>query len=71
MRDATGVTFLHGDHLGSVALAANSSGAIVSKQDFDRWGKARGSTIQTSLNYTGQRLDGTRLLYYHGRSCLS
>jgi RHS repeat-associated protein len=71
MRDtsANTVTYLHGDHLGSVSLATNSSGAVVSKQDFDPWGKPRGtSTIaQTSLNYTGQRLDGTGLLYYHAR----
>jgi len=69
MRDGSGVTYLHGDHLGSVSLATNSSGAVVSRQDFDPWGKARGtSTIpQTSRNYTGQRLDGTGLLYYHAR----
>jgi len=71
MRDSAtnAVTYLHGDHLGSVSLATNSSGAVVSRQDFDPWGKARGtSTIpQTSLNYTGQRLDGTGLLYYHAR----
>jgi RHS repeat-associated protein len=71
MRDTSSnaVTYLHGDHLGSVSLATSSSGAVVSKQDFDPWGKARGtSTIaQTSLNYTGQRLDGTGLLYYHAR----
>jgi len=71
MRDSAtnAVTYLHGDHLGSVSLATDNSGAVVSKQDFDPWGKARGaSTIpQTSLNYTGQRLDGTGLLYYHAR----
>jgi RHS repeat-associated protein len=63
------VTYLHGDHLGSVSLATNSSGAAVSKQDFDPWGKVRGTSAigQTSLNYTGQRLDGTGLLYYHAR----
>jgi RHS repeat-associated protein len=71
MRDTSTntVTYLHGDHLGSVSLATNSSGQVVSRQDFDPWGKARGaSTIaQTSLNYTGQRLDGTGLLYFHAR----
>ena len=31
-------------------------------------GAVRGSGIaQTTLNYTGQRLDGTGLLYYHAR----
>ena len=65
MRDSAtnAVTSLHGDHLGSVSLATNSSGAVTSRQDFDPWGTARGtSTIpQTSLNYTSQRLDGTEL----------
>ena len=58
MRDSAtnAVTYLHGDHLGSVSLATNSSGAVVSRQDFDPWGKARGAStvVQTSLNYTGQ-----------------
>jgi RHS repeat-associated protein len=70
MRDSAtnAVTYLHGDHLGSVSLATNSSGAVVSKQDFDPWGKVRnGGVSTTSLNYTGQRLDGTGLLYYHAR----
>ena len=39
-----------------------------SQQSFDPWGAVRGSGIaQTTLNYTGQRLDGTGLLYYHAR----
>jgi hypothetical protein len=42
MRDSatTAVTYLHGDHLGSVSLATNNSGARVSQQDFDPWGTA-------------------------------
>jgi len=45
MRDSAtnAVTYLHGDHLGSVSLATNSAGAVVSRQDFDPWGKARGT----------------------------
>ena len=39
MRNSAGVTYLHGDHLGSISLATNSSGAIVSQQEFDPWGK--------------------------------
>jgi RHS repeat-associated protein len=39
-----------------------------SSQEFDPWGAVRsGSVPQTSLNYTGQRKDGTGLLYYHAR----
>ncbi len=64
------LTYLHGDHLGSVALTSGSGtlGALVSRQEFDPWGAVRsGGVSQTSLNYTGQRLDGTGLLHYHAR----
>ncbi|WP_026371044.1 RHS repeat-associated core domain-containing protein [Kallotenue papyrolyticum] len=40
----------------------------MSRQDFDPWGAIRsGGISQTTLNYTGQRRDGTGLLYYHAR----
>ncbi len=67
---ATGdaVTYLHGDQLGSVGLATDALGQS-SAQFFRPWGDARGGSIgATSLNFTGQRLDGTGLLYYHARS---
>ncbi len=63
------VTYIHGDHLGSASLATNgTTGALVSQQEFDSWGKVRsGGVGQTTINYTGQKLDGTGLLYYHAR----
>jgi RHS repeat-associated protein len=64
------VVYLHSDHLGSVSVATNSSGSPVSRQDFDPWGKVRDpntQVTQTKVNYTGQKLDGTGLLYYHAR----
>jgi len=66
------VSYLHGDHLGSISLLTNQAGGLISQQEFDPWGKVRtsvsGSISQTSINYTGQRLDnGTGLLYYHSR----
>jgi RHS repeat-associated protein len=62
------LTYLHADHLGSVSLATNSAGQVVSQQEFDPWGKTRsGNVPETTLNYTGQRQDGTGLLYYHSR----
>jgi len=70
MRDSSTnvVTYLHSDHLGSVSLATTSNGTIASQQYFDPWGKVKSGGIgQTSLNYTGQRLDGTGLLYYNAR----
>ena len=57
------VTYLHGDHLGSVSLTTTSSGALLSQQAFDPWGKVRsGGVGQTTLHDTGQWLDGTGLL---------
>jgi hypothetical protein len=60
------VTSLRGDHLGSVSLATRKDSNNVlqsSQQEFDPWGKVRnGGVGQTTLNYTGQRLDGTGLL---------
>ncbi len=62
--------YLHTDHLGSVSVATGASGQVVSQQEYDpcMWGRVRtGGIGQTTLNYTGQRLDGTGLLYYHAR----
>jgi hypothetical protein len=50
MRDTSTntVTYLHGDHLGSVSLATTSSGALASKQDFDPWGAVRNGRISAT-----------------------
>src|SRR5205807_1784725 len=62
------LTYLHSDQLGSVSLATNASGGVVSQQEYDPWGALRAGGIgQTTLNYTGQRLDASGLLYYHAR----
>ena len=62
------VTYFHSDNLGSISLATNSSQGVVSQQEFDPWGKVRsGNVSQTSMNYTGQKLDGTGLLFYNAR----
>jgi len=61
------VTYLHGDHLGSISLATTASGQGT-PQYFGPWGARRAGGIgQTNRNYTGQYLDGTGLLYYHAR----
>jgi len=63
-----GRIFLLGDHLGSVSVVTDTNGQVVSRQDSTPWGEARGSDItQTTLNFTGQRKDGTGLLYYGAR----
>jgi RHS repeat-associated protein len=60
---------IHGDHLGSVSVVTNwYNGGVVSSQKFDAWGKVRsGGVSQTTMNYTGQKLDGTGLLFYNAR----
>ncbi len=63
-------TYLHGDHLGSMTWATNASGNAVGGQEYGPWGNVRaasGTSLTEPLNYTGQYLDGTGLLYYHAR----
>ena len=64
------VVYLHGDHLGSVSVVTDASKAIVSRTEYDPWGKPRTSSTgakPTTLDFTGQRKDGTGLLYYGAR----
>jgi len=67
VRDSSaGVSYLHGDHLGSVSA---TSGMQAGGQTFGPWGNVTsGGSSATARNYTGQYLDGTSgLLYYHAR----
>ena len=67
-RDGSGVIYLHSDHLGSISVATSASGDVVSRQEYLPWGDVRsGSVPQTTLNFTGQRKDGTGLLFYNVR----
>jgi RHS repeat-associated protein len=60
-------TYLTNDHLGSASVATSQAQAKT-QQEYDPWGKVRSGGISaTSINFTGQRLDGTGLLYYHAR----
>jgi RHS repeat-associated protein len=62
------LTYLHGDHLGSVSLATTSGAGVESSQEFDPWGKViSGAMGATTKNFTGQHLDGTGLLFYNAR----
>ncbi len=64
----SGRVFLHGDHLGSVSVATDNDRRVVSRQDYTPWGEVRaGGVAQTTLDFTGQRRDGTGLLYYGAR----
>jgi RHS repeat-associated protein len=63
------LSYLRGDHLGSVRLATGTSGAVLNSQAFGPWGEEQaGSGVpQTSTDFTGQQRDPTGLLYYHAR----
>jgi len=71
MRAVTGgtsaVTYLHGDHLGSVSSTSNGGG-ISGVKYYDPYGRVRsGNALPTTFGFTGQRQDGTGLLYYGAR----
>jgi RHS repeat-associated protein len=64
------VYYLLGDHLGSTAITANSSGGEYGELRYKAWGETRftsGST-PTTYRFTGQREDATiQLLFYNAR----
>jgi RHS repeat-associated protein len=66
------VTYMHGDHLGSVSAVTNTSG-VATRQEFDVWGLQRVTASQaiptfvSTRNYTGQIRDETGLLFYNAR----
>jgi RHS repeat-associated protein len=62
------VSYLHGDHLGSISVTTTASGTAEPRQEFDPWGTVRsGGVTITTRNYTGQILDATGLLFYNAR----
>ncbi len=64
------VVYLHGDHLGSASTVTDAAKAVVSRTEYDPWGKERGNgsgVKPTTIDFTGQRKDGTGLLYYGAR----
>jgi hypothetical protein len=64
VRAGTTLTYLHGDHLGSISVSTSATGQVLNTQHYDAWGKVRsGSVPQSRRNYTGQELDANGLLY--------
>ncbi|MCL4394288.1 MAG: hypothetical protein M1482_05700, partial [Chloroflexi bacterium] len=67
MRNAQGVTYLHGDNLGSTSV---TSGAVASSQTYFAFGGVRTTTgnVPTDFGFTGQRFDSDAgLMYYVAR----
>ena len=63
----TGVlTFLHGDHEGSIVATSDASGKMVSKNLYGLFGEIA-SIGGTTVGYTGQRFDVETGLYYYKR----
>lgn len=60
--------YLHSDHLGSVGVATTSTGGFLDRAEYGPWGNVRtGGVPETTLSFTGQKRDGTGLLYYGAR----
>jgi RHS repeat-associated protein len=59
--------YLFGDHLGSTAVTADSSGTRLAELRYTPWGESRFSAgdTPTPLRFTGQREDATIGLYFY------
>ena len=57
LRDASGVYYVLGDHLGSASVTLNAAGGVVGELRCDAYGATRLSTgtTPTDRRYTGQR----------------
>ena len=62
MRQGITVSYLLGDHLGSIAITANSSGGYSSELRYKPWGETRyaNGTTPTRHQFTGQ-ITGTEI----------
>jgi RHS repeat-associated protein len=69
MRSGGQVYYLHGDHLDSTSLTTDAEGEIVARQLYHPYGSVRYSegTLPTDFGFTGQRQDGTGLVFMHAR----
>ena len=61
---------VHGDHLGSTSLTTSAAG-VEGGRDYHPYGFKRAvwGTLHTDRTFTGQKEDGTGLLYYNARNC--
>ena len=68
MRKGSTLYYLLGDHLGSLAITATSTGTKSAETRYYPWGTERYNygTNQTSFHFTGQRLESGIGLYFYG-----
>ena len=68
MRKGSTLYYLLGDHLGSLAITATSTGTKSAETRYYPWGMERYNygTNQTSFHFTGQRLESGIGLYFYG-----
>ena len=68
MRKGSTLYYLLGDHLGSLAITATSTGTKSAETRYYPWGTERynSGTNQTSFHFTGQRLESGIGLYFYG-----
>lgn len=63
------VTYLHGDHLGSVSASTDSASVLIAQQRYKPYGEVRQGvgTLPTKRGFTGQYQDDTGFYYYNAR----
>ncbi len=68
MKRGNSLTYLPGDHLSSTSLTTSGSSVLASRAYY-AYGTTHSSSgdLKTDRTYTGQKSDGTGLLYYNAR----
>ncbi len=69
VKKASTLEYVHTDHLGSVSRTTDTGGALVRREDDFPYGtvRAESGAAPTERSFTGQRRDGTGLLFYNAR----
>jgi RHS repeat-associated protein len=69
LRRGGAVSFLHGDHLGSVSMSTDASGQVLSQARYTPFGEVawEDGQAQTDFDFTGQRREGFGLMDYNAR----
>jgi RHS repeat-associated protein len=66
-REGTTLRNVHQDSLGSTSMMSTSTGSAISSIAYFPFGATRTGSVNTTKEFTGQRLDSTGLYYYNAR----